>query len=48
MCWRITAAALVPLNGGWPASISKSTQPSAYWSVLASGSASAAACSGLM
>jgi hypothetical protein len=42
------ACAVGPVNGGSPVSISYSTQPSAYTSLLAVISRSPIACSGLM
>ena len=47
-CWCTTTAMEPPVNGGWPVSISYSTQPSAYRSARPSTPASPAACSGLM
>jgi ATP-dependent DNA ligase len=43
-----TLSADGPVNGGWPASISYSTQPSEYRSDRPSSSFPPAACSGLM
>ena len=49
IAWRASSCwAVAPPNGGWPASISYSTQPIAYRSLRPSRSRVAAACSGLM
>ena len=47
-CWWMMLSTVGPVNGAWPASISYSTQPSAYRSLRPSRSRSPAACSGLM